>query len=94
MTLSSVAIVVTPAQFAARKAFYARVLAILGHTEFRSGENFIGFKNASGIPDFFIVAKEESERAPTRNVHIGFKAPDRETVHKFHAEALLVTFFE
>jgi hypothetical protein len=81
-------IVVAPDQFAAFKAFYTRILSVIGHTEFRSSENLVGFKNVSGVPDFLIFAKEESERAPTRNAHFGFKTSDRETVDKFYQEAL------
>ena len=46
--------------------------------------------NPAGNPDFFLVAKEESARWPTRNVHFGFKAPDRETMDEFHPAALCV----
>jgi catechol 2,3-dioxygenase-like lactoylglutathione lyase family enzyme len=88
MTVSSVCLVVTPAQFAERKEFYTNVLATLGYKEWRSDAKFIGFSDASDIPDFFIVAKDESERAPTRNVHVSFKAPDQETVRKFYDAAL------
>lgn len=88
MTLAAVTLVVTPSQFEERKAFYTTVLTLLGYKEFRSGKDFIGLANQSGVPDFFIVAKAESEREPTKNVHICFRAPDRDTVHKFHAAAL------
>jgi hypothetical protein len=88
MTVSHVCLVVKPSEFEARKAFYTTVLVTLNYKEFRSSENFIAFADASGTPDFFIIAKEESERGPTTNVHFGFRAPDRETVHKFHEVAL------
>jgi hypothetical protein len=88
MSLGRLMIIVTPAQFAPSKAFYERVLSVLGYSEFRARENFILFKNASGIPDFGIIGRGDSGAAPTGNASISFYAPDRETVHKFHAEAL------
>ena len=88
MSLGAVCLIVTPAQFEERKTFYTTLLSNLKYTEFRAGDGFIGLANSAGVPEFFLIAKEESERGPTRNVHIGFKAPDRETVDKFHAAAL------
>jgi catechol 2,3-dioxygenase-like lactoylglutathione lyase family enzyme len=88
MSLACVCLVVTPSQFEERKAFYTTVLSILGYKEWRSGDNFIGLANPAGVPDFFLTAKEESERQPTKNVHIGFKVSDHETVQKFHAAGL------
>jgi hypothetical protein len=88
MTLACVCLIVTPTQFEERKAFYTKLLSNLDYKEFRAGEGFFGLANSAGIPDFFMVAMEESVREPTKNVHIGFRAPDRQTVDKFHAAAL------
>jgi hypothetical protein len=88
MSLGRVCLTVTPSQFEERKAFYTDLLSVLNYKNFRSGNGFFGLSNASGIPDFFLIAMKESERGPTKNVHIGFRAPDRETVNKFHATAL------
>jgi hypothetical protein len=88
MTLGCVCLIVPPSQFEERKAFYTTTLATLDYKEFRSGEAFLGLANSSGIPDFFIISKEEGENEPTKNAHIGFRAPDRDTVDKFHAAAL------
>jgi hypothetical protein len=88
MSLGCVCLIVPPSQFEEGKTFYTDVLSVLNYKHFRSGNGFFGLSNASGIPDFFMIAKEESEGGPTKNVHIGFRAPDRETVNKFHATAL------
>ena len=86
MVVSHFCIVVSPSSFAEITTFYRTILAPLGYTEFRSAPQFLGLMPASGIPDFFIIAKEG--RGPTKDAHFGFRAKDQEEVAKWHAVAL------
>ena len=86
MPVSHFTIVVTPAEFQAAKTFYLAALAPLGYKELFSGPDHQGLGDASNIPDFFIVSKED--RGPTKNAHFAFQAPDKDAVHKFHEAAL------
>ena len=88
MPLSNVCLVVTPANLAAFKTYYKAVLAPLGYGVWREDDKFIGFRQGEHDPDFFMIAKPESERLPTRNVHFGFRAASTEVVKAFHAAAL------
>jgi hypothetical protein len=96
VSLGCVCLIVPPSQFEEGKNFYTDVLSILNYKHFCSGNGFFGLSNASRIPDFFMITKEESKGGLMKNVHIGFRAPDRETVKKFHyssVSALTMTYW-
>jgi catechol 2,3-dioxygenase-like lactoylglutathione lyase family enzyme len=69
---------------AVSRRFYAAVLAPLGVTEEGSGEGFAGFLGSAGGSFWLIPA----ERAHDRELHIAFRAPDREHVRAFHRAAV------
>jgi len=69
--------------YAASKAFYARVLAVLGYAIVEETHGRCGF-GPPGKPQFWI---HEGQPA-TAPIHIGFTAGHRADVDRFHAAAL------
>jgi catechol 2,3-dioxygenase-like lactoylglutathione lyase family enzyme len=65
-------------------AFYDRALRPLGIERlYAEGERFAGY--GANRKAFFWIGLRET---PQTGAHIAFTAPDRETVDRFHAEAL------
>ena len=66
------------------KKFYDRALAPLGITRlYAEGERFAGYGVAPKA-FFWIGSRQDSQTG----AHIAFTAPDRETVRRFHREAI------
>jgi catechol 2,3-dioxygenase-like lactoylglutathione lyase family enzyme len=65
----------------ASKRFYRAVLGALGREFDGEGEAFGGYFSAD---ELFV----SGDGQPTPGLHLGFQAPDRETVHRFHEAAL------
>ena len=68
----------------ASAAFYDKVLGTLGHRRLMDFEVAIGY--GSEQPQFWIARWEGAEA--NREIHVGFSAPDAETVRAFHAAAM------
>lgn len=70
------------------KAFYEKVLAVLGYTENLTNDehSFYGF----GIGDdpIFEIVQSTSENPAHQNVHVAFKAESTEQIDEFHKIAL------
>lgn len=66
---------------AATKRFYAAVLAALGRKIEGEGENYFW-------SDELFVSTDAMATTGATHVHVGFQAPDRATVDRFHAAAL------
>jgi catechol 2,3-dioxygenase-like lactoylglutathione lyase family enzyme len=70
-------------------AFYVRTFAGIGMHEvmrFPAGSTmFVGLGDASGVPDFWLGPASGAE---TRELHVGFRAPDRAAVDAVHEAAL------
>jgi catechol 2,3-dioxygenase-like lactoylglutathione lyase family enzyme len=62
----------------ASERFYARVLAALGVDRSHEDEWYVEWSD-------FSVAQATAEQPAARRLHVGFAAPDRETVDGFHA---------
>jgi catechol 2,3-dioxygenase-like lactoylglutathione lyase family enzyme len=69
---------------AAARAFYDKVLGVLGHTVLLDHEVAVGY--GTTMPRFWLSTMEETP--PNREVHIAFTAPDAVTVRAFHEAAL------
>jgi catechol 2,3-dioxygenase-like lactoylglutathione lyase family enzyme len=65
----------------ASKRFYRAVLGALGRELYAEGDAFGGYFTAD---ELFV----SGDGQPTAGLHLGFQAPDRETVHRFHEAAL------
>jgi catechol 2,3-dioxygenase-like lactoylglutathione lyase family enzyme len=70
-------------------AFYLSTFGPIGMREtmrFPTGDSFVvGLSGPDGIPDFWLSAAAGAE---TRELHLSFRAPDRETVEAVHAAAV------
>ena len=70
-------------------AFYVRTFAGIGMHEvmrFPAGDTiFVGLGDASGVPNFWLGPAAGAE---TRELHVGFRAPDRATVDAVHDAAV------
>lgn len=64
------------------RAFYEQALAPLAYRAGFEGEGMVYFADDAGL-SFGVVRRD-----PVGGVHVAFGAPDRETVHAFHAAAL------
>jgi len=64
--------------------FYKTLLAPLGHVLCSEGDGYAGF-GPKGAPGFWILAHKGETGL---GAHVAFKAPDRATVERFHAEGL------
>ncbi len=68
----------------ASKSFYAQVLAPLGHVQGYADAHTAGF-GPGDAPALWLYA---SEKPAGPGTHVAFRAPDRESVHRFHQAAL------
>lgn len=76
------------ADFERSKAFYDKVLGVLGYTRQMDFGVAIGY-GADGHPDFWIADAAAGDVAgPNREVHVAFKASDVEAVKSFHDAAV------
>src|SRR3954447_7191990 len=70
-------------------AFYVRTFTAIGmHEVMRFAERdavFVGLGDAGGVPDFWLGPAGGAE---TRELHVAFRAPDREAVDAVHDAAL------
>ncbi|RDH77232.1 VOC family protein [Mycolicibacterium moriokaense] len=70
------------------KTFYDGVLGALGYTRALDYQVAIGY-GRDGKPDFWIADMRAGDAGgPNREVHVAFRAKDREAVHAFHETAL------
>ena len=67
----------------ATKRFYAAVLDVLGRKIEGEGENYFW-------SDEIFVSTDAMASTGVTHVHVGFQAPDRATVDRFHTAALAV----
>ena len=65
----------------ATKRFYAAVLDVLGRKIDGEGENYFWF-------DEIFVSTDAMATTGATHVHLGFQAPDRATVDRFHSAAI------
>ncbi len=65
-------------------AFYAETLAPLGYGLQSEGEGYAGFGPA-GAPALWLYAQPQGA---VTEAHVAFKAPNRQSVHEFHARGL------
>lgn len=68
----------------ASTAFYAQVLAPLGHVQGYSDETVVGFGPA-GAAQLWL---HQSETVAATGAHVAFRAPSREAVQRFYEAAL------
>jgi len=69
------------------REFYDRVLGTIGVSCLASGDGFAAYGHDR--IEFLLLTPFDGGKASVGNgTHIGFVAPDRETVDAFHAEAL------
>jgi catechol 2,3-dioxygenase-like lactoylglutathione lyase family enzyme len=74
------------ADFAAAKSFYDGVLGVLGYGRVMDFGEAIGY-GKDGSPDFWI--SHYADQPPVqREMHIAFRAADKEAVDAFYAKAL------
>lgn len=66
------------------RAFYAELLGALGFSQFPYGAPAVGFGSAAG-PFFWLGPGSSAE---TRELHVAFRAADREQVREFHRRAV------
>ena len=70
------------------KAFYDRVLGVLGFTRQMDYQVAIGY-GKDGKPDFWIADMNAGDAAgPNREVHVAFQAADVDAVRAFYDAAL------
>ena len=70
------------------KTFYDEVLGVLGYTRQLDYQVAIGY-GRDGKPDFWIGDQNVGEASgPNREVHVAFRAKDRDAVHAFHDTAV------
>lgn len=70
------------------KAFYDKVLGVLGYTRQLDHRIAIGY-GADGKPDFWIADMSAGDAAgPNRETHFAFRASGVEAVQAFHAAAV------
>jgi catechol 2,3-dioxygenase-like lactoylglutathione lyase family enzyme len=68
---------------AAAKAFYDTIAPVVGLTLVHDGADRVSYRSFGGSFSFVDDGGE-----PTERVHVAFKAPDEETVQRFHAAAV------
>jgi len=68
----------------AAKAFYDKVLGVLGHRRIMDFDVAVGY--GTDQPEFWISQYEDMP--PNREMHVAFTAPDEATVRAFHAAAV------
>lgn len=73
--------------FARAVAFYSAVLQPLGLALQRSHDDEAAFGTAVDWM-FFVYPLAQDEHAPGARMHVAFRAPDRESVRRAHADAL------
>jgi catechol 2,3-dioxygenase-like lactoylglutathione lyase family enzyme len=76
------------ADLAASAAFYDTVLGVLGHSRLMDFEVALGY--GTETPAFWL-SKQPAEgpaSGPNREIHVGFTAPDADTVRAFFAAAV------
>ena len=73
------------ADLEASKAFYDKVLGVLGYTRQMDFGEAVGY-GKDGSPDFWISRFEDM--GPNREMHLAFQAADAAAVRAFHAAAL------
>jgi catechol 2,3-dioxygenase-like lactoylglutathione lyase family enzyme len=71
--------------FSKSKAFYDKVLGVLGYTRQMDFEVAIGY-GRDGKPDFWIAAGEQM--GPNREIHVAFQASGTDAVKAFYDAAL------
>ena len=70
------------------KAFYDKILGVLGYTRQMDFQVAIGY-GKDGKPDFWIADKSAGDAAgPNREVHVAFLAADTDAVKAFYDAAL------
>ena len=70
-------------------AFYDAVLATLGYVRVLTHARASGWGRPGDKDEpFAVIAAGDRARAPGDGCHLAFTAPDRDAVHRFHAEAL------
>lgn len=70
------------------KTFYDEVLGVLGYGRQLDYQVAIGY-GSDGKPDFWIADMNVGEASgPNREVHVAFRAKDRDAVHAFYDTAL------
>ena len=70
------------------KAFYDRVLGVLGYTRQMDYQVAIGY-GKDGKPDFWIADMNAGDAAgPNREIHVAFEAADTDAVQAFYDAAL------
>ena len=72
------------ADLEAAKAFYDRVLGVLGHRRLMDFGEAVGYGDEG--PEFWLSTMPETP--PNRELHLAFRAPDADAVRAFHAAAL------
>src|SRR5688572_28406571 len=73
--------------FARAVAFYEAVLASLGLSLHRRQDDEAAFGTATAWM-FFLYPLLAGDHAPGARMHVAFRAPDRESVRRAHAEAV------
>ncbi|WP_299562171.1 VOC family protein [uncultured Mycolicibacterium sp.] len=75
------------ADLARSKAFYDKVLGVLGYTRQRDVGVAVGY-GRDGKPSFWIADATAADLGPNREVHIAFQAADEAAVQAFYRTAL------
>jgi len=70
--------------YAKSKAFYLAALEPLGYEQLMEFEGFAGL-GVKGKPDFWVAAAEKRQYD---QLHIAFRAPNRQAVHAFYEAAI------
>ncbi len=66
-------------------AFYMQVLEPLGLKQTRTRPQAVGFGPKDRAPIFWLLRTDSTDRASSGvGLHISFRAPDRESVDRFH----------
>lgn len=71
---------------AAAVRFYEQVLGTLGFTKLRDLPASVGF--GKKYPEFWLNHRPRMQPDPETGAHIALRAPDRESVDRFYAEAM------
>ena len=71
---------------AASVRFYEQVLGVLGFTKLRDLPATVGF--GKQYPEFWLNHRPKMIVDPETGAHVALRAPDRESVDRFFAEAL------
>jgi len=67
--------------------FYDAVLGALGYVRLWTGEGGVGYGAAGGGEELNIFQRDDAA-PPGPGFHVAFLAPDRPSIHAFHAAAL------